>query len=259
MFTTGLVSVTFRKLKMDEILTLCREAGLDAIEVGSDVHAPKEDLENCRRIAALAAEAGIRILSYGTYYKLGSYADAAAEMSAYIKAAKALGTKNLRLWAGTKNSEDADPETRAAWVKEAQLCADLAAGAGMTISFEYHGGTLTNTPSSAVQLMKEIGRPNVSLYWQPNQYRDLAYNIASLETALPYVSTIHTFAWDARSGECIRYPLADHAAIWKEYLDRFIRDGRDHALLMEFVKDDSIGQFRTDAEELRKWVKRYAV
>ena len=47
----------------------------------------------------------------------------------------------------------------------------------MTISFEYHGGTLTNNADSALRLMHDIARANASLYWQPNQYKDLDFNI----------------------------------------------------------------------------------
>ena len=48
MFKTGIVSVTFRKKTIDEIIRLAKSSSLECIEVGSDVHAPKDDPENCR-------------------------------------------------------------------------------------------------------------------------------------------------------------------------------------------------------------------
>lgn len=259
MFTTGIVSVTFRQKSMGEIIALCRQTGLDSIEVGSDVHAPKDDLTNCRAIADEAKAAGITVASYGSYYKLGQYPDAAAEFTAYIDAAKALGAPNIRIWAGVKNSQDVDEAKRAELVREAQLCADLASKAGLTMSFEYHGGTLTNESDSAVRLMREINRENVHLYWQPNQYHDLEFNLTSLRAALPYVSNVHVFAWDARSGTNIRYPLIDHANAWGQYLDILAADGRNHALLMEFVKDDADEHFLADAAVLKEWSNKYAL
>ena len=106
--------------------------------------------------------------------------------------------------------------------------------------------------------MRELDRENAYLYWQPNQYRDIEFNVMSLEKVLKYVSTVHVFAWDARSGNCIRYPLADHADVWKRYLDILASDNREHALLLEFVKDDSDADFAADAATLNEWRKRYA-
>ncbi|MCI8386852.1 MAG: sugar phosphate isomerase/epimerase [Clostridiales bacterium] len=248
MFKTGIVSVTFRQKSISEIIALSRESGLDAIEIGSDVHAPKENISLCADIAAEANKNNIEIVSYGSYYKLGQYADAAAEFSAYISAAKALGTKNIRIWAGVKNSEDVPEAEREKLTNEAIHCAELAADADMTMSFEYHGGTLTNTCESALRLMREIDRPNVHLYWQPNQNKDVEFNVTALKQVLPYVSNVHVFAWDARRGQCIRYPLADHADAWKRYLDILASDGRDRAMLLEFVKGDSTEQFIADAK-----------
>ena len=259
MLQTGIVSVTFRKKTIDEIISLARANSLDCVEVGSDVHAPKDDLENCRRIASLAAGNGVSIVSYGSYYTLGENELPEAEFDGYIKAAKALGAPNIRVWAGRcgkYGSRSVSPDVRASMVNEAKLIAKAAKNAGLTISFEYHPGTLTDEPESARRLIDEIGTDNVSLYFQPDQGKDTDYNVAALRTVIDRVSNIHVFAWDARGGSCIRYPLADFSDRWNRYLD-VINDGRDHALLMEFVKDDSESQFAIDAETLNEWRKRY--
>ncbi|MBE6611093.1 MAG: sugar phosphate isomerase/epimerase [Ruminococcaceae bacterium] len=259
MFTTGIVSVTFRKKSIDEIIALAKQGGLSSIEVGSDVHAPRENLTECRRIAALAAENGIKIASYGSYYKLGQEGNSDAVFAEYIAAAKALGAPNIRIWAGIRGSASVEEAERAAWVAEAVRCADAAAEAGISLSFEYHGGTLTDTGESALRLMREMDHPNAHLYWQPNQAKDVAFNTAALAAALPYVTNIHVFAWDARSGSLVKYPLADHADAWKQYLDILAADKREHHLLMEFVKDDSDAQFLEDAQTLTKWSNDYAL
>ena len=46
MYKTGLVSISFRSLSVDEIIDLVKDAGLEAIEWGRDVHAPCDDVEN---------------------------------------------------------------------------------------------------------------------------------------------------------------------------------------------------------------------
>ncbi len=259
MFKTGIVSVTFRKKSIDEIITLTCDNGLDAIEVGSDVHAPFDNLDECRRIAALAKENGIAIASYGSYYKLGQEGNSQELFAAYLAAAKALGTANIRLWAGSKGSAVATDEQRTAWTAEAAACAEAAAKEGIAVSFEYHPGTLTDTAESALRFMREINHPNAYLYWQPNQSQDEEYNLAALRAVLPYVTNFHVYAWDARGGSLVRYPLSQHEAIWKRYLEILASDKKPHHLLLEFVKDDSDEQFCEDAKNLLKWSKNYAL
>lgn len=257
MLKTGIVSVTFRKKPIDEIIRLAKANSLDCVEVGSDVHAPHNDLENCRRIKSIAAENGVEIVSYGSYYKLGQYASPTDEFNAYIAAAKALGAPNIRIWAGVKGSSLVEPVERAALVSEARLIASLAKDAGLTMSFEYHPNTLTDDCDSAAKLIEEIDADNVRLYWQPDQKHDADFNTAALRKVLPFVSNVHVFAWNAQNGPCVRFPLADHEADWRRYLDILASDGKDRALLMEFVMDDSEERFIADAAVLNEWKKRY--
>ena len=57
MFKTGVVSVSFRQLSVDEVISYTKAAGLLAIEWGSDVHAPYTDMERIEYIAKAQAEA----------------------------------------------------------------------------------------------------------------------------------------------------------------------------------------------------------
>ena len=256
MFRTGLVSVTFRNKTAGEIFKLANSCELGCIELGSDVHAKKDD----PALAALAADARenkIDIISYGSYYRLGQYNSPEEEFASYISAAKLLGARNIRIWAGVKGSAAVGSDERERLTAEAKLCAGLAAKAGLTMSFEYHAGTLTDSCGSALRLIDDIAADNVSLYWQPNQYKDVDFNTDALKRVLPFVSNIHVFAWDARGGSCLRFPLAEHEEAWRRYLDILASDGRDRALLLEFVKDDSDAHFIEDAKTLNEWSKRY--
>lgn len=259
MFSTGVVSVTFRNKSIFDIILLCAENSLDCIEVGSDVHAPYDDIENCRRIAEFADKNGVKIISYGSYYKLGEYEDLEAEFTKYLNAAKALKTKNIRIWAGVKGSRLVDKAEYSKLVDEAQKLSELAKREDMTISFEYHQNTLTDNANSAVKLMEDIGKDNVHLYWQPNQCFEFEDNINALKKVLSYVSNIHVFAWDARGGSLIRYPLCDFDEEWQKYLEVISSDKKHHALLLEFVKDDSEAQFVLDAKTLNNKFAKQAL
>ena len=67
MFYTGLTSITFRKLSIDEIIALTASAGLDGIEWGSDVHVPQGDTELAESVKAKTEAAGLKVCSYGSY------------------------------------------------------------------------------------------------------------------------------------------------------------------------------------------------
>ena len=49
MIHTGLVSVTFRKLEPAEIVDLVKQAGLQGIEWGGDIHVPHGDIQRAKR------------------------------------------------------------------------------------------------------------------------------------------------------------------------------------------------------------------
>ena len=257
LFGTGLVSVTFRDRTIYDILGICENNNLHEIEIGSDVHAPKENIAGCEKIKEAAAVHGINIVSYGTYYRLGEYTDPEKEFNAYLEAADALGTTNLRLWAGNGSSRTLVGDVRKKLTGEARLLADMAKKRSKTISFEYHGGTLTDDADSALTLMREIDRSNAYLYWQPSQYLDTDSNVAALRKVLSFVSNVHVFAWDARGGELIKFPLSDYTEQWKRYLDILSSDGRKRSLLLEFVKDGSKEQLSSDAAALNEWTKAY--
>ncbi len=247
MLTTGVVSVTFRPLLPDQILSLASQAGLDGVEWGSDVHVPVEDPDHAARVGQMTCAARLRTVSYGSYFKAG-YSDPAS-FADVVTAAKALGAPNIRIWAGQKGS--AEEENRAAVADSIRACAEACAEAGMTVSLEFHPGTLTDHYESARRLVDEVAHDSLRLYWQPNQFKDETYNLTALRAVLPYLSHVHVFAWEGKE----KYPLAQHERIWREYIEILRGSPRDHAMLMEFVCDGSQRQFLEDAETLHRFLK----
>lgn len=239
----GLVSITFRPLPPEEIIRLAAQNGLETIEWGGDIHVPPHDLENARKVGESTRAAGLSCVSYGSYYRLcGEHNPVPMEQEAAC--AKALGAANLRVWAGPCGSADCSPELFSACAEEAARLAELCASLGMTLSFEYHQNTLTDTADSALALMKAIDHPNAFLYWQPNQAYDRAWNLAALQKVQPYVSNLHVFAWKGPE----RFPLAQGLADWTAYLELLRQDDRVHNMQLEFVKDDAVPQFEADCK-----------
>ncbi len=247
MMYSGIVSLTQKALPVYELMDLIKTSGLTAVEWSANCHVPETDPDNARAVRARCDELGIRIASYGTYYYLGQ----GMEFRPLLDTALILGAPNLRIWAGKKNSEDVSDKERSELVAEAQKVADMAAVHGLTVSFEYHRNTLTNNADSAVRLMKEIDRPNIRLYWQPNQFEDVTFNIEALTKVLPYVTNVHVFCWEGGN----RFPLADGIAAWNEYIRILKTSGHDHALLLEFVKDDKKVNVISDAAALNALIR----
>ena len=131
--------------------------------------------------------------------------------------------------------------------------AELCAGAGVDLVFEYHNHTLTDCTESAVSFAAAVQHPSVLFGWQPPAGIATAAGLAGLRAMLPRLATIHVFNWPkGPDGQTVRRPLAEAEAAWGEYFEAAAADGKDHVALLEFVKDNSVEQFLADARTLRK-------
>ena len=228
----GLTSVTFRKLGVHEIIDIARDCGLDGIEWGGDVHVPPGELKCAEDVRLATIQAGLAVLSYGSYYKL----DGDDPFEPVLETALALRTNTIRVWANGEFNNA---------VEDARRIADMAKIQDITIAFEYHRGTLTETSEGALALLLAVGRDNVRTYWQPNPELTHAENLAALAAVSPYLENMHVFHWTRHSR---RLPLRAGAGEWQAYL----RTARPKAAILEFVKDDEPAQCKRDAEILRR-------
>ena len=101
----GLVSISFRKHSPDFLAGKVKEAGLDGIEWGGDVHVPHGDLEAAKNVKAITDSMGLSVIEYGSYYIIGK-----SEPELFLAAAesaKALGTDIIRVWPGMNTPSEA--------------------------------------------------------------------------------------------------------------------------------------------------------
>jgi len=248
MLHTGLVSVTFRKLSVPEIIALAKQASLEGIEWGGDIHIPPGDLANARAVRQQTLDNGLQVAAYGSYYRLGTNQ---IPFESILEAALALGAPSIRVWAGTVGSLDAD---KAHWqnvIRDGQKIADQAAAAGLSISFEFHPNTLTDTAPSALRLLREIDRPNIRSYWQVGPNERLQQSAENLSALLPWLTNIHVFHWQPIYE---RQPLELGRNAWLAYLKILHSSQRHHFLMLEFVENDSPEAFLRDAQVLKCWL-----
>ena len=253
MIHSGLVSVTFRKLSPEEIVSLVSKAGLEAIEWGGDIHVPHGQVDRAKDVRKMTEDAGIKMPSYGSYYSVG-HEEESVSFQAVLDSAVELGVQTIRVWAGKKGSKEADADYRKIIVEDSQRIARLASEAGIGIAYEYHSNTLTDTHESAVRLLKDVAADNVGTYWQPPEKLNLEQCLEGLEAVLPWLVNVHVYNEDDETEELL--PLAGGEDRWMRYLKVIASTGREHFAMLEFVRGNSPDAFLEDAKVLKDWLSR---
>lgn len=227
--TPGICSVTLRPASIEEVVNIASEAGLAGVEWGTDVHVT--DTASAEKARAASEEAGLASLSLGSYYRAGSFGDFERDLDL----AGILGAPRIRIWAGESGSASATPGHWDAVSQDARRVSGLAAERGISLAFEYHGNTLTDSPESALELLGRVDQGNVGTYWQPAVGLSDQQALESLHKVLPHVVGVHCFSW---SPEAERQPLRSRKQLWQAVSDILRGNGRDMDVMMEFVADD---------------------
>lgn len=252
MIFPGLVSITFRKLSPAEVAALVKKAGLRGVEWGGDVHVPHGDLGRAREVRELTLEHGLATAAYGSYYRAGQSESNGLPFERVLETAVELGAPTIRVWPGGAASDTVDEEARWKIIEDLRRIAGLAAKAGVTITTEFHAGTLTDTNESASKLLVEADHPNLFTGWQPHNGEETAECVEGLRAVLPRVSTVHVFHWWPTAAE--RHPLAAGAERWAAFWPLLKQAPGDRHALLEFVQGDEPAAFLRDAATLREWL-----
>lgn len=247
---SGLCSVSFRKLSPEEVVRVCSEAGLEAIEWGGDVHAPPDlPPERLREIRSITEKAGLAVSSYGSYFRLCE--SGREEFERVLEAGTMLGVPIIRIWSTRVSSAEANVSDWRRSLEEAQELAEIAEKRGLKLAFEFHQGCLTDNAESVVRLISSAHRPNLLSYYQVN-FGGRHEPLDELAALLPYLANLHIHYY--REGE--QLPLAEGEECWLPLLKLLARDGKPRTLLIEFVRGGSRNQFLKDARTLLEWMKK---
>lgn len=247
MLQTGLVSITFRKLLPAEIVALVVKSGLKGIEWGGDLHVPHGDVKRAAEVGKMTREAGLVVSAYGSYY--GEYDGLVFDR--VLDSAVALGAPLIRIWAGRKSSAAAAPEDWERIIEDTRRIAAAVVATGRSIAFEFHDGTLNDTPESSARLLRSIGHPAVFTYWQPPVGMGFDDCMQELKSVRAHLRRVHVFHWES---DGTRQPLRLGANRWISYLRLLRRAGADVYASIEFVRADSPQAFLEDARTLNGWL-----
>ncbi|MGF1677842.1 MAG: sugar phosphate isomerase/epimerase family protein [Candidatus Methylacidiphilales bacterium] len=231
------------------------KSGLRLIEWGGDVHVPHGDLVRAEEVAKQTRDAGLSVAAYGSYYRVGVSEQDGLSFSSVLETAKTLGAPVIRVWPGNRGSDKADPAFRSWVVDELRRIATMAAEVGIVVGTEYHSGTLTDTDASARALLDEVNHPHCRTLWQPPNGQTFKASLQGLQALRGRISHLHIFHWWPTAAN--RHALADGEDRWIPYLRETLEahPDRDIPVLMEFVRHDSVEQFKQDAATLIRWIK----
>lgn len=242
MYKLGLASIAFRQLSVEDILTAAKAAKLSYVEWGSDIHAPKDDVENLDRIVRLTREAGLQISSYGTYFNI--LRNEPEELIDYIHAAKRLGTSILRIWCAGNPNKLSREEILPLYEKCRQI-AKIAEAHDVLVCAECHNDNLTDSKESSLEFLQAVDSPAFRMYWQPHPYYTDADNIAFAKAVSHLAVNVHVYHWKERE----RLPLAQAADAWREYVRAL---GKDRVYLLEHFQNDDPALLAPEAEAFRQ-------
>lgn len=248
----GLVSITYRSLTPPAIVELSAQAGIQTIEWGGDIHVPHGDKAIARSVGELTRQAGLQVSAYGSYYRLAVSEAEGLPFEKVLASAVELGAPTIRVWAGNKASVDADEAYRQKVAEDALRIAGLAQQAQIGISYEYHGGTLTDSISSTEALLHATRHSGITTFWQPPIGKDLAHCLESLHSVLDRLRNVHVFNWwpDVNT----RLPLEDGSERWLPCLEVLRKSGKNPDLLLEFVPKDDPAVLAREVATLRSWI-----
>lgn len=246
MIIPGLVSATFKGLSTHDVLSITDRAGLKVIEWSENHHIIAGNLKMARETAVKTADRGIDIAGYGSYFRLGKGMD----IRTSLDTAAAMGCSQMRIWAGSGASSSLEPDERAALAEELSDVAGVAASYRIILNLEWHKETLTDTNESGLGILRQVDDPWVRTLWQPTQALSFEERARGLGMILPYLSYFHVYYWDSTG----RRPFSEGLDHWKRYFS-LPDPGNVYPALLEFVMNDSVGQFLEDAEALKGLIR----
>lgn len=240
----GLCSATFRNMSAEEIIKLAKDNNLNFIEWAGDSHIKPFEFDKADKIRKICEENNIEY-SYGSYYK---YRPDDYDIYKTLDFASHFQVRDVRIWAMRVSSNDIDSKTYEKFIKKTKTIADYARKLNINLHFEHHRQTLTDTTQSAKNLLEDIDKDNVFMYWQPQAFESIEKRISGIKKLKDRITNVHVFNWDNQFN---RYPLAQAQNEWSKYIKEL---GGDRAYLLEFTKDDSLDQFEEDAKVLKQLI-----
>lgn len=240
----GVASVTFRNKTVSEVVETAKNAGVSYIEWGADVHV--KTAEDAKKAKELCNENAIEICSYGSYYRVGS-----REKETWKEIcinAEIMGARSVRVWLGSKNSEDFTEEEYRNLLEDLNDICEIAEKHNLLVCPECHDNTFNNNTSAIIRLKKDLNRENFRTYFQ-SRYFGFEYDMDRIEKTFDFIENVHVSYRDLIREQ--RFRKKD-----RKYLDKILKKllqmNFGGIVMIEFTKGSKEKNFRKDVEKLRR-------
>lgn len=239
----GVASVTFRNKTVSEVVEIAKNAGVSYIEWGADVHVKtKEDAKTAKE---LCDKNGIKISSYGSYYRVLSHDK--ENWEEICKNAEIMGAASVRVWLGSKNSEEFTEDEYRNLLEEVTDMCEVAEKYNLLVCPECHDNTFNNNTSAIIRLKKDLSKENFRTYFQSRYFR-FDYDMDRIEKTFDFIENVHVSYRDLYREQ--RFRKKD-----KKYLDKILKKllqmNFNGIVMIEFVKGSKEKNFRKDVEKLK--------
>lgn len=257
----GICTIALQKRTVFEAIDTARRLGAEAVEIwGKPAHTDYPvNKDALARVRDHAAQAGVSIISFGSYYNAGAAVDingVRLTKETELSIAKALGAKFIRIWAGNKEQKDLSPEIITAIIDDIRAFGDLAGTEGRTIVLERHCNTITSGWDGIDALMKRINHPNVALNYQIPYPAALAEfetrSVADYTALLPYARQAHlqNYLRDPAIRNPKRTLLSDGAVNYTDFGTAAKQANYSGYAMIEFLPDNPSAQSADDIDGL---------
>ena len=244
-FKLGLCSVTFRKKSAAQVVEIAKNAGIDYIEWGGDIHV--RTIDDARIVKSICDNEGIRISSYGSYFNTNEFDE--NKWIQICEITKTLGASSIRIWLGKKNSEDFSDKEYSALLKNIKTMCDIAAGYGLLVCPECHDHTFNNNTDAFLRLKNDSAKDNFRTYFQSRYFR-MEYDLDRIDRTFEFIENVHVSYRDLKKEQ-------RHRKKNKNYLDTLLKKlqskGFDGIVMVEFVDFDSKLVLNRDIRKLKMY------
>lgn len=241
----GVASVTFRNKTREEVVSICKNTGVDYIEWGGDIHV--KTLDDAKKAKELCDKENIKICSYGSYYR--TLKSDKAQWEEICRIASEMGADSIRVWLGEKDSEKFTDEEYSELVEEVKMMCGIAQKYNLRICPECHDNTFNNNTDSIIKLKNDVAEDNFKTYFQSRYFRPV-YDMDRIERTFDFIENVHISYRDLVREQLLRKKD-------KMYIDRLLKKiismEFKGIVLVEFVSGDSEKNFIKDIEKLKAY------
>lgn len=263
----GLATIALRRYDVFHALDLAAEAGFERVEIwGKPPHMPAEfDEDYVRKVRDRVRGNSMKPSMFGSYANPAApdYEQKAADA---LAAAKLLGARTIRVWAGNKEPGAADDDLWTLVAKSFHEFALQAEDEGISLAMEMHSGTLCATPEGALRVIEMAGAPHLKLNYQVVDMinPDLERTIGMIGD---YVVNVHAQNYrpsPIESGKMELCLLSEGVVDYDQVLSLLAQRGFNKCVEVEFLKGEHVSEqvmlesLKQDAQYLRSLTQKHS-